>query len=399
MKKKVMFVDDEPRILDGLQRMLRRRRDEWDMTFVGGAEAALEAMEREPVDVLVTDMRMPGMDGAALLARVQLRSPRTVRIVLSGHSETEAALRSVAVAHQFLAKPCDADVLSSVVERASALHELLGDESILDVLGTVDTLPAVPRVYNQLVAALADDEVRVERIAQIVEQDVGISAKILQLVNSSFFGIAREITSIREATTYLGTNTIRDLTLGVEAFRMVEGARIPAGYSVEREQRHAFRCARIASRLAPDKRAAEQAYLAALLHDIGKLVLAVELPERFARAQRAASEAGEPFHAAERRIGRATHAEIGACILGLWGMPYPIVEAVANHHVPARVAHEGFAVLTAVHVADALAHELGGGAGAGLVDEDYLRSVGLEGRLEGWRELAAAELQAGQEAA
>ena len=397
MKKRVLFVDDDQFVLDALRRMLRVRRDEWDMTFVPSAEAALAVVEREPVEVVVTDIRMAGMDGTALLAEVQRRFPRTVRIVLSGSSQAEAAMRAVAVAHQFLAKPCDPETLRSVVQRACSLHELLDDESVLDVLGGIEALPAVPRIYHQLVGALADDEADIDRVAEIVEQDLGISAKILQLVNSSFFGIAREITSIREATTYLGTNTIRDLTLGVEAFRMVEGARIPAGYSVEREQRHAFRCARIASRLAPDKRGAEQAYLAAMLHDIGKLVLAVELPERFARALRAANEAGEPFHAAERRIGCATHAEIGACILGLWGMPYPIVEAVANHHAPARVAHEGFAVLTAVHVADALAHELGG-AGAGLVDEDYLRSVGLEGRLEGWRELAAAELHAAQEA-
>ena len=398
MKKRVLFVDDDQRVLDGLRRMLRVRRDEWDMTFVASAKAALAVMERDPIEVVVTDIRMLGMDGTALLAEVQQRFPRTVRIVLSGHSEAEAALRAVAVAHQFLAKPCDSDVLRSVVQRASCLHELLDDESVLDVLGTIETLPAVPRVYHQLVGALADDEVDIERIAEIVEQDLGISAKILQLVNSSFFGIAREISSIGEATRYLGMNTVRDLTLSVEAFRMVEGARLPAGYAVQREQRHAFLCARIASKLAPDKRSAEQAYLAATLHDVGKLVLAAELPERFGEALRVAAEADEPFHAAERRAGGVTHAEVGAYVLGMWGMPYPIVEAIANHHEPARVDHEGFAPLTAVHVADALADELAG-CGTGLVDVAYLRSIGLDHELDAWRSVAAQEVESVERAA
>lgn len=148
--KHILFVDDEPMILEGLQNMLRRKRKKWKMVFVLGGEKAIEALEAEPFDVIVTDMRMPGMDGATLLKEVQRKYKKTVRIVLSGYSEMESALRAVPVAHQFLSKPCKAELLDSVIERACHLQDLVDDETLVKTIGKIETLPPLPRMYTAL---------------------------------------------------------------------------------------------------------------------------------------------------------------------------------------------------------------------------------------------------------
>jgi HD-like signal output (HDOD) protein len=389
--KKILFVDDDPSILQGLQRMLRKHGREWHMEFAGGGDEAKQRLTREPFDVIVTDMRMPGVDGAALLAHVHNLYPQTVRIVLTGHAETEAAMRAVSVAHQFLCKPCDPDVLKGVVNRACGLHSLLAGTSLTETIGTIDSLPVLPTVYRDLLAALADPEVELEDVADVVARDPGISAKILQLVNSSFFGLARAVTDMRQATSCLGLNTIRNLTLSVEVFRSFEG-HDPGIIKLEREQRHALLAARIAKQLLPNRIQSENAFLAAMLHDVGKLIMAFKMPEAFAAAERD-RQPDEPGYAAEERLHGVSHAEIGAYLLGLWGLPYPIVEAVANHHHPGRVPHTSFDILGAVHVAEYLAFEQegDGSSGEGVIDETYLADLGVLPELPRWRALAAEQ--------
>lgn len=391
---RILFVDDEPKILDGLRRMLRHQRRRWEMVFAPGGEEALAELERGQFDVIVTDMRMPKVDGAALLKHAQDRYPNTVRIVLSGHMELEATLRAVPVAHQFLTKPCDPEVLEEVVERACNLRVLLDNEAVRQMVGGMESLPSLPRLYSALTKALADPEVPLSEVARIVEQDVAMCAKVLQLVNSAFFGLPRRISNIQTAVGYLGTTTLKNLVLSAEVFHAFEDAERAGGFSIESLQSHALLTASIARHLSPEKRMAEDAFTAALLHDIGKLVLAARLPEHLSRVLAAVGASGHPFHLAEEELGGVTHAEIGAYLLGLWGLPYPIVEAVAHHHAPGRVNQRRFDVLAAVHIANALAHEQestppGAVQPTREIDPCYLEALGVAGHLDAWRALAA----------
>jgi len=397
--RRILFVDDEQNILDGIRRMLRGERHEWEMAFADCAAKALELMASTPFDVVVSDMRMPGMDGAALLERVQQDLPSAVRIVLSGHAELASILRIVPVAHQFLSKPCEADTIRNVITRACNLKELIEDRRLQEMVGTVDTLPVLPRVYHQLESAMTDPDVSLDEVAEIVEQDVGITAKILQLVNSSFFGVPRKIERLRQATSFLGMSMLKNLTLSMEVFRAFESGRLPASFSLEDEQAHATLVARVARHLLPDKPSSEQAFMAGMLHDVGKLVLATRVPQEFEDA------VARGWDAPVRSVGQepsppVTHGEVGAYLLGLWGMPYPIVEAVANHHSPAHVPAVSFDVLGAVHVANGLARGAADPeAEARLLDLEYLEATGVIDQLPGWRELAAGEVEAAAQAA
>ena len=392
--RKVLFVDDESRILEGLRRLLRPQRNEWEMAFAPGGEAALALMEASPFDVIVSDMRMPGMDGATLLCRVRELYPQVVRIVLSGHTELSTALQVVPVAHQFLAKPCDADMLRVAVERACHLKALLSDESIRRTVTGLGDLPSLPRTYEALMQAVADPDVSIQKIAKIVEQDVGISAKVLQLVNSAFFGITHSMTSIPSAVSYLGINTLKDLVLSVEIFRAFRPERSLPGFSLENLQRHAQLTAHIAARLPVPKHLADIAVVAGMLHDVGKLILAWKLSGHFGKMLVEAHEAHCPVNKVEEGENGFSHAEIGAYLLGLWGLPYTVVEAVALHHGPNRVPHQDFDASSAVYAANLLAHELeesSQGAVPTYNLENYheeLAALGVAEMLPAWRTIA-----------
>jgi len=393
--RRIVFVDDEPRILEGLRRMLRPQRHEWEMAFAPGGEEALAMMAASPFDVIVSDMRMPGMDGAALLCRVREVYPQVVRIVLSGHTELSTALRVVPVAHQFLAKPCDAETLRVAVERACHLKALLSDESIRRTVTSLGDLPSLPRTYEALTQTLADPEASLQKVAKIIEQDVGISAKVLQLVNSAFFGVSHSMTNIQSAVSYLGITTLKSLVLSVEIFRAFQPKRELKGFSLEKLQRHAQLTAQIAARLPAPPHLTDIALVAGMLHDVGKLILAWKLSRQFEKVLVEGLVAHCPVYRVEERENGFSHAEIGAYLLGLWGLPYSMVEAVALHHGPHRVPHQGVDAISAVYAANLLAHEWEEGGGEGPATyplsnyQEEFAQLGIAEMVPAWRTLAA----------
>jgi putative nucleotidyltransferase with HDIG domain len=365
---RILFVDDETRILDALQRMLRPQRSAWDMAFAAGAEAALTMLEAASFDVIVSDMRMPGMDGAALLEVVRTKYPGMLRIVLSGYTELEASFRAVPVAHQFLLKPCDADALRMAIERGTRLLQVLNSKMLVSIVGSLQELPSLPKAYSELRVELSNQEPSVSRIAKIVEDDVGISAKVLQLVNSAFFGLPRDVSNVTTAVTYLGTNILQHLVLSLEVLRTFQPKKATPGFSIEGFSRHSHMVAQIAARI-PQKGALPGAVVVAgLLHDVGKLVIAERTPDHFVRALTGAKTEKRPLFEVEEELIGVSHAEVGAYLLSMWGLPYPVVEAVAHHHHPERIPHSQLDMITAVHLANTVAHECSDGLSeAGLV--------------------------------
>lgn len=386
--KRILFVDDEAPILEGLQNLLRRQRHRWEMAFALGGEEALRRLDEQRYDVVVSDLRMPGMDGARLLQEVRDRHPDTARIVLSGHADREALVRAIPVAHQLLAKPCDPEVLRVVIERTCALQARLADDGIRRLLGRVDHLPSAPRTYWELTRRMADPEVTAAELAPIIEQDPAMVVRVLQLVNSVYFGLSQPVLSVRHAVTYLGLELLRGLALSAHVFALPRELGGEPVIAVEELQARALLTARVARRLlADDPLRAEEAFTAGMVHDIGRLVLALEVPAAWSAIVREAARTGRrEIDVEAERLG-VTHAEVGAYLLGVWGLPFSIVEAVADHHVPSRVTEGDRAVLAAVHVASALVNR------DNDIDVHFLRSAGQLAELDGWTKLAADELR------
>jgi HD-like signal output (HDOD) protein/ActR/RegA family two-component response regulator len=385
-ERRVLFVDDEASILESLRDALRPWRREWKASFCCGGEEALERLRRETFDVVVSDMRMPGVDGTALLRGARDLQPHAVRILLSGSTERDVVARAAAVAHRLLAKPCDVDKLAGVVSRAAALGERSRVRSYEAVSGAT-ALPCAPALYRELSDLLATETAGVADVARVIECDVAVTGKLLQLTNSAFIGLPRTIVRVEEAVNLLGVGVVKAVVLSTHALSAYHPARPIPGFSIEALERHASAVAALTRRMLPAGPTQQLACTAAMLQDVGWLVLAAEDPDRLGEVVSAAASQRSPLDVAERELGGPTHAELGAHLLALWDLPDPIVAAVAHHHTPPLPTEPGLDVVAAVHIAGAL---VSGDAGADVPAPEYLEAVSVADRLDEWRSLAAA---------
>lgn len=389
---RVLFVDDDPVTLNHIRQLLGQS-EGWESAYAPNGEAALTLLDAAPFDVIVSDLSMPKMDGATLLKTVCGRFPSTIRIVLSSAGEMDAALRAVPVAHQFLLKPCVPETLVTAIHRAASLFSLLNNQLLANIVGSVKDLPVLPRTYLRLRAALGNPEASLKEIVKIVEQDVGISAKILQLVNSALFGLPRQVSGLHTAVGYLGIDMLQNLVLSAEVFSVCEQAVPVRGFSFEDLQEHSQLVAGIAGHLPLQAQVKNAAVVSGLLHDIGKLVLSTRIAKHFERAIEGATEEGLPLHVVERDLIGVSHAEVGAYLLGMWGLPAPVVEAVAHHHDPSRIPRQEVDAVAVVHIADFLAHQYPVRKPAFPIcspqlDMKLIAGLNLQETLEGWKKIA-----------
>jgi HD-like signal output (HDOD) protein/CheY-like chemotaxis protein len=373
---RILFVDDEARILDGIRRSMYSMRGEWQMQFASSGADALKALAAEPADVVVSDMRMPGMDGSELLAEVKRLYPGTVRFILSGQAETESIIRATRSAHRYLSKPCDAATLSAAIARAMELRALLDSKHLAAIVGSVDTLPTPPKRYQELLDCLRDPESAIADIVSILRHDVAMTAKIVKLANSGFFGSREPVQTVERAVSFVGMEAIATLVLGQELFDSSNALALP-GFDLERLGQHSFQTAAWARAVALHEgfatAVAERAFLAGVLHDIGRLVFATRTPPSDTRER-------EKWLTETLQQMESHHAAVGAYLIGLWGFPESIVEALAWHHVPSKCGETSLGLCGLVHIGDQLAHGRD-------IEPGYLESIGLAQRCSQWQGL------------
>jgi DNA-binding NarL/FixJ family response regulator len=325
---RILFVDDEESVLDAVESVLRKDRGRWEMVFTLDGAQALQELRKAPFDLVVSDMDMPGMTGAELLAHVKDEQPSAARMILSGHTQREVILRTVPAAQQYLAKPCDAATLRTVIDRTLAMRELLGSEKLRAIAGKVGALPTAPYSYAELIRA-----------------------------------------ATRRDTTKADFTAIVFATAGA---RQIEGL------FLKQLAADSFRTAQLATRFLGESPLSDEAYTASMLRDVGKIVFAIGMPAELSRALREAKETGRPLHEVETRLFGVSHAETGAWLLGLWGLPFSIVEAVAFQHKPSAITGGPRELLAVVHAAAAIVD------GEEGFDLPFFAAAGFEGRLRTW---------------
>lgn len=394
-KTRICFVDDEPNILQGLKRFMRPLAEEWEMEFHLSAEAALLSMAQTgPFDVVVSDMRMPGMDGATLLARVRQSYPATVRVILSGYADQDAILRTVGPAHVYLAKPCEGECLRAAIRQPLALRRLLSSDSMRQALGSLESLPSPPDLFVRLEQELRSPRASAVSVAAILGADTAATAEILKLTNSAYFGIGRPVTTVLQAVRTLGLETIQTLALRTAIFRRFSGSPT-VGPFLEKLNRHSLLLSRlgrdIAKTMGMADDLAQAAGCAAMLSNVGVLVLLDCHGEQYLRVL---ADVGPeiPVHQAEMSAWGVHHGLVGAYLLGLWGFADRVVEALAHAPTPSGVGHGDNVLLSVVHLARTLAPPLPvlppAVADIRHLDSDYLTRAGLVGLLPHLAELA-----------
>jgi putative nucleotidyltransferase with HDIG domain len=387
----ILFVDDDPLILKGFKRSVEEYSEDWNADFASSGQDALNKLKKFAFDAVVTDMHMPGMDGIQLLDAVSREMPGVLRFVLSGNTSDAQILKSTHLVHQMIPKPSVMEKIYSIVERACGLRDMLSNPHLLRIITGIKTLPSVPLLYNKLVKELQSDESSSQAVGNIIAQDAAMTAKILQLVNSAFFGLSDNVSSPQRAVTILGLNTVKALVLGIQVFSEYQG-RMNLPISVDAIWKHSMLVSSLAYSVAKSinlsNQEREDARVSAVLHDIGKLML-FKIPDVFEQIR--FNKNGLISIESEYQVLGTSHAEMGAYLLGIWGLPDPIVEAITFHHRPGLQFSNKAGIITALHVSNGLLNMCQfekDNNYSGYLDMDYIQKAGVVDHLDEWVLLA-----------
>jgi putative nucleotidyltransferase with HDIG domain len=366
---------------------------DWEIRATPDIHAALETLRHTPIHAIVADVKLPETTGPRFLNAVAEQFPDVHRFLLADIADTETMRKCAGVIHPLLAKPCTPASLLAAITRATAIDTLFASEAIKKLAGAIKRVPSPPSSYFQIIRELQSPNATMDSIAELISQDPAVTGKLLQLVNSVSYGLQHQISNLGEAILFLGMESTKSLVLLAHTFSYFDDAKL-INFKVEALWAHSLSTARLARVIAQRELAPtvvrDEAFTAGLLHDIGKLLLAMNGPEQFKQARDLAIARNEPEWRAEQEVFGATHAELGAWIIGIWGLSLNIVEAILLHHTPARLLNQNFCPLTAVHVADVLWHHQRGAAlepGLHNFDEGYLATLNLQDRIETWNQL------------
>jgi len=396
-RKRILFAIDHQIDAKDVQQIVKELGSEWEYEIVESGALALASMETECFDVVVCDVAIPDMGGVQLLKRVKERCPGTLRLIVSEQSDRGLILQAAKYAHQFIAKPIDATTFKRQLDNSLGLRKILDNKELRARLASIESLPSPPKIYNELVAELQSETSSMKKIAGLVGQDVSITAKLLQLANSAYFGLPTHIESPQHAVSLLGLDTLQSLVLAVGVFDQFEDPGLP-GFSIDSIYDHSMTVGVNARNLAKcfglHERHSEESLMAGMLHEIGKLVMLKHFQPELSRAIKLAAEKSISLYEAEKEVLGVTHAEIGAHLLSLWGLQDSILEAVALHPSPKNVPSPMINVLTAVHIAYALDRDRDCDSAENeqsALDLQYLKKLDLLGNIQFFRRLCEVD--------
>ncbi|MGD1085105.1 MAG: response regulator [Verrucomicrobiota bacterium] len=392
MKKRILFVAKDQALWNEFQAQEPAATGDWEAQ---SAATGLEALDLIPVynfAVVVADYNLPDMSGVELLDQFMRRQPSTHRIILSDISDTESTVKCVGKPHFHLLRPFGIQTLMNALAQAFAHEVWMPSKAVQALIAQMHQVPSPPTTYFKIIKEIQSPYASIETIAGYIAEDPAVTAKVLQLANSAVFGLELQVNQPLEAIAYIGLETTKALVLLAHTVSAFDKNKL-AGYSVESLWTHSVCTGRIAQQIALMEKGglemAEQSFAAGLLHDIGKLLFCANLPGLFIKTLTLAREEHSNFWEAEAQLfPNAGHAELGAAILNIWGLPKPIIEAVALHHYPRRLGSHGISPLAAVHVANILEHETHPDLSIILpsqINSAYLAELGLAHREEQWR--------------
>lgn len=375
---KVMFVDDEPMVLKGMKRSLFNTG--WDILLADSGQQALDILCDTNVDVVISDMQMPGMNGAELLEKISELYPSTVRVALSGHTDKEMAAKASFVAHQWFSKPCSPDEIKTAVKRIETIQQSLPNQKIKEIVGKIKVLPTAPKLFFRI-KKLFDAGVDMSVIANVIGEDPALTAKILQISNSSFFMLSTKVQKIEDAITRLGADVVSCVVAMAEIYSNT--MKIP-GYSIEKEQKHSMSTALLGVSFAP-REAKEEAMLVGLLHDIGMYILFILAPNSVETYLQKWKK-GEDNSALERELFGADHTQLAGYLLHLWNFPYHLIESILLHHQPVKLMESKFGAAASIYVANTLMSKQ-------PLNEDFVEHFQLTDSLPDWEKRAEKLIQ------
>ncbi len=395
-KKNILFVDDNDNVISGIQRQLRPYRNFWQLFFAKTGQQALELMAAQPIDLIISEIMLPEMRGDELLAKVLEQHPATVRMIFSGYTSEDSLQKALEYAHQYLTKPCSPENLHEAITQVFTIQTCIDNPQIISGLGDINQLPSLPKIYRELNAAIADENTTPRIIADIFAKDPGLSAKLLQLINSPYFGMKRTVSSLSEAINLIGIKRLNNLLLSAHLKAQFPAPDPETTLYMEYIWQDAAKVSELARLIALAENQQEdrpdQAYLGGLLHNLGLLIFLSRGGHKLKTLIEQVKHTDIPIRQLETTIFGFTAPEAATYLLSLWKIPPRIIEAILLQNTPNQTDYDGMNALTAVHVATCLIEHASAQDFQRLfnieLDLAYLERLGKTDRLADWQLLA-----------
>jgi HD-like signal output (HDOD) protein/CheY-like chemotaxis protein len=395
LKQSIYVVDDEALLMEALVMTLRCMGKDWEVTGFTDPAAALEAIKANPPGAVLTDQRMPGMQGSELLEKVRLLSPTSLRLIMSGYVSLKN-LTLITSAHQYIAKPFDLEKLRDLIQRSFAAQQRIINHGLQNVVTSIRAIPSLPQAHHSLLKELEDNEGGNEIVANLIGRDPGLSVKVLQLANSGLFGTGHMVADLLEAVNTLGTEIITSIVLSQSVFQHYETLKHPE-VDLQKVWTHCWETGVIAQHLCRHMKLSrvqgEAAFLAGLLHEIGRFVLIENFPKEFQAACDLARNTKRTLSDCLCQEMQATPSEISGYVLELWSLPSPVINSIYLQEHPEKSHEQGFTITTALHVANHLASKKYP-PDSFLCDDwnlAYIESIGCKDDIPAWETLDTTE--------
>ena len=391
MSKHILLVDEDELVLKSLTRSLRKLPGEWQVHYAEGVFTASDILADVPIDILISEIRLAGDNGRMLLETAREVRPQAARIILTGQVDPNAIFQFYGLAHQLLAKPWDNKVLIETIQRSYLVRGLLANPHMQAILNQIDNLPTIPEVYLELERQLKAEDISLADISSSVIRDPSLTVKIMQIVNSPYYGLPLKVVDPEKAVGLLGIDFLKGILLASGLFQTDAQAGKHTAL-IDRLWEHSIHTSSIIKQIAKmeslEGDIADTSAIAGLLHDVGKIILGVHFPDEAAAVYQLVQERKLPRWKAELKVLGTTHAEVGAYLLGLWGMPIDLLQAILCHHQPILQNHNGINPQVLLHAANAIVNAQDAGDCRGRLqdlDYDFFRRSNLTDRLSRWQ--------------
>lgn len=361
MKAKILFIDDQENILQSLKLSLRSMRNEWDMSFAPSGAEGLEMFDRIWPDVVVTDMRMPNLDGTHVLRGIQKRKPDVGKIILSGYSDKETVIKNLQLANEYLSKPCRTQDLIIAIRNTLRTNDIILNPEIKNIVAEIETIPTSSTVYERLIGELENDNAKPQAISEIISQDIALSTNLMRIINCTFFNFPKQAKDIDHAVQMLGSKTLLNIVKSshlFEKFKELEHS----GLSIKMLWEHSLRVAHFAKIIAASSELPETScndcVIASMFHDIGKFIFASKMPVQFLEVITMVKKDNCSVDIAERCVLGTSHAEVGAYLLARWGFSHEQISILRSHHSEEVMKSLEVTPQMVLFAANSLDHEL-----------------------------------------
>ncbi|ACS80920.1 response regulator [Maridesulfovibrio salexigens] len=396
--KNILFIDNDKDQLRKLDKQLSALKKRWQVDYASNKDETMAQLRTRPYDIIAMELHVDGFEGEELLDEIKYRQPGSIRFIISESVDSENYIRFVKYAHQFITKPYLQSELIGKIKKSLRLKHVFLNERASKGIASIEELPSMPELFLKLERELNKEDVIISNIGKMIAEDMSMTAGLLKLVNSPFFGLYSKVTKPEQAVTLLGLDNLKGLVLGIHLFNSTKGAKID--FSIEELGKHCQYTALMARAIIKaeggSNEQAEHTFLAGFLHDIGKLVLATSYPDEYRTILSIVRETNTPVPEAEKDILGFTHAEVGAYLLAIWGFDEDVVEAIYCHHSPQRLGSVDLSPAVAIHVANSFDHELrvkNSEYAPHLLSADWLEQNEFGSKLPEWLQICAETME------